>query len=76
MTIMESKVFNYLAMIGIAAVGIGKMIYNVDGDYYKIQRDVFLDMNDVMEVERRIQERKRNQEKELQYKGYTFFIKE
>lgn len=73
---MDSKVYNYLAMIGIAAVGIGKMIYNVDGDYYKIQRDVLLDMNDIMEVERRIQERKHNQEKELQYKGYTFFIKE
>ena len=73
---MNSKVINYLAMIGVAAIGIGNMKYDINGDYYKIQRDVILDMNDIMEVERRIDERKQNHEKELQYKGYTFVIKE
>lgn len=73
---MDSKVINYLAMIGIAAVGIGKMIYNVDEDVYNIQREVLLDMNDIMEIERRMDDRRRKHERELQYKGYTFFIKE
>lgn len=68
---MDIKLINRLAMIGIAAVGIGDILFSTDKDVLDIQKNVFLDMNDVIEVERQAEERKRRHEQELYYKGYT-----
>lgn len=72
---MEIKLINRLAMIGIAAVGIGDILLSTDRDILDIQKKVFLDMNDVIEVERQVEERKRRHEQELYYKGYTLKLK-
>ena len=73
---MNSKVANYLAMIGVAFVGIGNMVYSTKDDVFEIQRNVIMDMNDIMDVEREIERRRELNEKELQYKGYTFILKD
>lgn len=72
---MDIRLINRLAMIGIAAIGIGDILFSMDRDILDIQKNVFLDMNDVIEVERQAEERKRRHEQELCYKGYTLKLK-
>lgn len=48
---MNSKVANYLAMIGAAFVGIGNMVNSTKDDVFEIKSNVIMDMNDIMSIE-------------------------
>lgn len=73
---VERKVIDYLIMLGVAAVGIGNIMFSTDGNALETQKQVIMDMNDVMDIEREVEKRKREHEKELYYKGYKIVIKE
>lgn len=72
---MELKLVNRLAMIGIAFIGIGKMLYSPTTNPYEIQEQVIMDMSDICELEKQVEEHKRRNELELYYKGYKIIIK-
>lgn len=72
---MEFRLINRLAMLGIAFIGINDMLLSPDKNLFEIQEKVFMDMNDVAELEREVEERKRRNETELYFKGYKIVLK-
>ena len=72
---MKLELVNRLAMLGIALIGIGNMLYNPEKDIYEIQKQVIMDMGDISDLEREIKERKRKNEQELYFKGYKIVLK-
>ena len=75
---MDIKVFNRLAIIGVAAVGIGNAIYHMDkpGEALEIQHQAILDMYDITKLEDEIQERRRKGQRELLFKNYKIIIRD
>lgn len=73
---MDPKLINRLAMLGIAFIGINGILFSPDRNPLEIQEKVFMDMYDIAELEREIEERKRKNETELYFKGYRFVLKE
>lgn len=73
---MDIKLVNRLVMLGVALVGINEMVISPEKDPYKIQEQVIIDMNDIIELEREIEERKRKGQRELYFQGYKFILKD
>lgn len=73
---MELKLVNRLAMLGVAFIGIGNMLYSTDQEAYKIQEQVIMDMSDIIELESEIDDRKKRNEKELYFKNYKIVLKD
>lgn len=72
---MDFKLINRLAMLGVAFVGINGMLLSPDRNPLEIQEQVFLDMNDIAELEREVEDRKRRNETELYFKGYKIVLR-
>ncbi len=72
---MELKLVNRLAMIGVEFVGIGSMLLNPATNPVEVQKQVVMDLDDIMNVEREVERRKRNHELEFYYGNYKIVIK-
>lgn len=72
---MDLKLVNRLAMIGIEFIGIGGMLLSPITDQLEIQKKVIMDMGDIIEVEKEVEERKRKNEREFYYNNYKIVIK-
>ena len=73
---MDIKLIDRLAIIGVAAIGIGKIMLSTTEDVLEIQKNVMMDTNDIVEVEREIERKKKEHERELYFKGYTIKLKD
>ena len=75
---MDIKTFNRLAIIGVAAIGIGNAIYHMDkpGDALEIQKQAIMDIQDITKLEDEIQERRRKGNRELYFKNYKIIIRD
>lgn len=72
---MELQLINRLAMIGVAFVGIGNMLFSTDKNTHEIQEQVFMDMYDFCTLEKEVEERRKNFQHEFEYKGYKIVLK-
>lgn len=72
---MELKLADRLIMLGVAAVGINTLVLHPELDALDIQKQVFLSMNDVVELEKEIEDRRKKHENELLFKGYKIILK-
>lgn len=72
---MDLHLVNQLAMIGVSLIGVKDMYLSPIEDCHEIQKEVFLEMYDIAELEKEIEERKRRGELSFNFKGYTIRIK-
>lgn len=72
---MDLKLVNRLAMVGISFIGIGSMLFSTVTDQFEIQKQVIMDINDILAIEEEVEKRKRRNELEFYYKNYKIVIK-
>ena len=72
---MDLKLVNRLAAIGITFVSVGHLMLSTDKDAFEISQNMFLNTSDITDLEKEVEERKRKNETELSYKGYTMKLK-